>query len=340
MKFNYFYGAQAEQFSFVRIPRIMLMGKEFQVLSMSAKMLYGVLLDRMSLSMRNGWLDEQNRVYIIYQIREIQNDLGFSKKKAMELLSELEQFGLLQKKRRGRGLPNILYVESFMEDSSARDTEMGSSVTEAEENRNVESRTSDIEISDSFASRSIENRTMEVPETVLLEVPGSGTLKNQTIINNTYKSKTESNPFVSIGATSGDEMRCDVKLTPFTSGLKVSAYQKIIHENIGYDDLLIAHPTDRELIEGIAELILETVIGSSEEVLIASNRFPAEIVRSRFLKLDFSHIEYVLHCLKKNTTKVKNIRKYLLAALFNAPATIEGYYQSEVNHDMPQFALP
>ena len=71
------------------------MGKEFQVLSMSAKMLYGVLLDRMSLSMRNGWLDEQNRVYIIYQIREIQNDLGFSKKKAMELLSELEQFGLL-----------------------------------------------------------------------------------------------------------------------------------------------------------------------------------------------------------------------------------------------------
>ena len=81
-----------------------------------------------------------------------------------------------------------------MEDSSARDTEMGSSVTEAEENRNVESRTSDIEISDSFASRSIENRTMEVPETVLLEVPGSGTLNNQTIINNTSKSKTESNP--------------------------------------------------------------------------------------------------------------------------------------------------
>lgn len=108
MRFNYYYGAQADQFSFIRIPRIMLTGKEYQVLSMAAKMLYGVLLDRMSLSMKNSWLDEQNRVYIIYQIREIQDDLGFSKKKAMELLAELEDFGLLQKKRRGRGLPNIL----------------------------------------------------------------------------------------------------------------------------------------------------------------------------------------------------------------------------------------
>ena len=113
MKFNYYYGAQADQFSFVRIPRIMLTEREFQVLSMAAKMLYGVLLDRMNLSMKNGWFDEENRVYIIYQISEIQDDLGFSKKKAMELLSELENFGLLQKKRRGRGLPNILYVKSF-----------------------------------------------------------------------------------------------------------------------------------------------------------------------------------------------------------------------------------
>ena len=88
MKFNYYYGAQADQFSFVRIPRIMLTGKEFQVLSMAAKMLYGVLLDRMSLSMKNGWLDKENKVYIIYQIAEIQEDLGFSKKKAIDYLAE------------------------------------------------------------------------------------------------------------------------------------------------------------------------------------------------------------------------------------------------------------
>ena len=81
MKFNYYYGSEADQFSFIRIPKIMLIDKVFQTLSMAAKVLYGVLLDRMSLSMKNGWLDEENRVYIIYQIGEIQEDLGFTKKR-------------------------------------------------------------------------------------------------------------------------------------------------------------------------------------------------------------------------------------------------------------------
>lgn len=95
----------------------------------------------------------------------------------------------------------------------------------------------------------------------------------------------------------------------------------------------------RQNVYGIYELILETVLCSSEKILIASNWYPAELVRSKFLKLNYSHIEYVLDCFKRNTSKVKNIKKYMLAALFNAPTTIDGYYQAEVNHDMPQFAV-
>ena len=117
MTFNYYFGSQAEQFSFVRIPRIMLTEPAFQELSLASKVLYGVLLGRMSLSMKNNWFDDENRVYIIYQIGEIQEDLGLTKRKAMDLLSELEDFGLLEKKRRGHGLPNILYVKSFMTDT-------------------------------------------------------------------------------------------------------------------------------------------------------------------------------------------------------------------------------
>ena len=86
-------------------------------------------------------------------------------------------------------------------------------------------------------------------------------------------------------------------------------------------------------------LIFETVIGTRGEILIASSRYPAEIVKAKFLKLNYSHVEYVLYCMKQNTTKVKNIRKYLLAALFNAPSTMDSYFQAEVNHDMPQYAL-
>ena len=84
MNFEYYYGTQADQFSFIRIPRILLLDEAFSALSLSAKVLYSVLLDRMGLSMKNKWLDEENKVYIIYQITEIQSDLGFSKKKAMD----------------------------------------------------------------------------------------------------------------------------------------------------------------------------------------------------------------------------------------------------------------
>ena len=118
----------------------------------------------------------------------------------------------------------------------------------------------------------------------------------------------------------------------------MQAYGSLIKENIDYDNLLITHPFEQELINGIYELILETVLCQNEEILIASNRYPVQFVKSKFLKLKYSHIEYVIECLKKNTSKVKNIKKYMLAALFNAPTTIDGYYQAEVNHDMPQFA--
>ena len=114
LTFDYFHGDQADQFSFIRIPRKLMTDKLFADLSPLEKMLYALLLDRISLSSKNGWIDEQNRVYIIYQISDIMEDLGLGKKKAMDLLAELESFGLVEKQRRGRGLPNILYVKSFL----------------------------------------------------------------------------------------------------------------------------------------------------------------------------------------------------------------------------------
>ena len=379
MKFNYYYGSQAEQFSFVRIPRIMLTDKSFQSLSMASKVLYGVLLDRMSLSMKNGWLDEDNRVYIIYQIGEIMEDLGFTKRKAMDLLQELEGFGLLEKKRRGHGLPNILFVKSFMTEIEARGSQTGISDTEqvntghTENTENVckspdqmdnrspenriprekavfgdvredlnaigeNSRGADIGTSDQSGtcSRSADFGTQEVQKTEPLEVQKSAPLKNQTDNNYTYMSQ-KSNRIIS--AAAGRMMRYDAMRSEEDPAMKAKAYEELIRENIDYDSLMITHETDRKLIDGIVDLILETVLSSQEFILVASSQYPAEIVRSKFLKLNYSHIEYVLRCLRRNTTKVNNIKKYMLAALFNAPSTIDGYYQAEVHHDMPQLAM-
>ena len=335
MKFNYYYGSEADQFSFIRIPKIMLIDKVFQTLSMAAKVLYGVLLDRMSLSMKNGWLDEENRVYIIYQIGEIQEDLGFTKKKAMDLLAELEEFGLLEKKRRGHGLPNILYVKSFMSEKETRGSKTGTSEAKQEEDRSPENSTSEPGEIESFDSRSAENGTQEVPKTAPLEVQDSAPLKNQTDNNYTYRNQTESNLILSADRLRRyDEMRSDAAPDDV-----VSAYQQLIRENIDYSSLIIAHSNDRELIDGIVDLILETALCRQDYILIASNQYPTSVVKSKFLKLNYFHIEYVLECLHRNTTKVTNIRKYLLAVLFNAPSTMDGYYQAAVQHDMPQLAI-
>ena len=134
-------------------------------------------------------------------------------------------------------------------------------------------------------------------------------------------------------------MQYDAMRSGEAPALKAKAYEALIRENIDYDSLMITHGDDRELIDGIVDLILETVLCRQDYILVASNQYPAEIVRSKFLKLNYSHIEYVIDCLRRNTTKVNNIKKYMLAALFNAPSTIDGYYQAEVHHDMPQLTM-
>ena len=115
---DYFYGQSSELFSFYRIPKLLFQDSRFQLLSTDAKTLYGILLDRMSLSARNGWLDKAGQVFIIYTVQEVQDSLGCADKKATKLLRELEEYGLIERKRRGLGKPDLIYVKNFSSESS------------------------------------------------------------------------------------------------------------------------------------------------------------------------------------------------------------------------------
>ena len=351
MDFNYYYGNQADLFNFIRIPKVMLTDAVFSDLSLQAKVLYSVLLDRMALSRKNSWFDEENRVFIIYQIGEIQEDLGFTKRKAMDLLTELEKFGLLEKKRRGHGLPNILYVKSFMSGLSPGNDLAEASGQSEMISRSTQIRTSGLKSTDSRSAdsaplRSAGFRTLEVQNPVPLEVQNpvplevqkSAPLKSKTDINQTEKNHIKSNHIrlpaqesLSDNTAGGNAMRYDVN--PSSTVGFAEEYRQLIHDNIEYDALLRAHPLDQDLIDGIEDLILETVLYRTTHILIASNSYPAEVVKGKFLKLGYWHIEYVINCLRENTTKIRNIKKYLLAALFNAPATINSYYTAEANHE-------
>ena len=117
IQFDYYYGAEAEQFSFYRVPRMLIKDENFKGLSSDAKLLYGLMLDRMSLSIKNGWFDDDNRAFIIYTIDNIMEDLGCGKDKAVKVVAELDQkkgIGLIEKVRRGLGKPDIIYVKNFI----------------------------------------------------------------------------------------------------------------------------------------------------------------------------------------------------------------------------------
>ena len=114
VNFSYYYDKAAEQYSFYRIPKYLLIGDEYAGLSLQAKLLYGMILDRMDLSLRNKWIDDNNRVYVIYQISEIMESMNVSKKKAIQYLNELETCGLVTKRNRGLGLPSLLYPMNLM----------------------------------------------------------------------------------------------------------------------------------------------------------------------------------------------------------------------------------
>lgn len=128
MQYEYFYGAQAEQFSFYRIPKALFTEPNFRELSTDAKVLYGILLDRMSLSLKNQWLDAQNKVYIIFTVEEIMDSLNCANQKATRLMVELEkQAGLIERKRQGLGRPNLIYVKNFAATINVKSCEKGDS---------------------------------------------------------------------------------------------------------------------------------------------------------------------------------------------------------------------
>ena len=138
LKFDYYYGIEAEQFSFYRVPRLLIKDERFKGLSSDAKLLYGLMLDRMSLSMKNGWLDEENRAYIIYTIDNMMEDLGCARATCVKVIKELDcdkGIGLIEKKRRGLGKPDIIYVKNF---ATVLDKKPDEAVTNADKTTEVQ----------------------------------------------------------------------------------------------------------------------------------------------------------------------------------------------------------
>ena len=171
----------------------------------------------------------------------------------------------------------------------------------------------------------------ELQESSLLEVQKSTPLMNKTDINNTDMSKTKESHIVSNPIVSEFKALMGYDGDGHTS---VDPLREQIRDNISYTDLRISHPNDGDMIDGIVELILEVELWTRPQIIISGTSFPTDMVQRRFMQLREEHIAYVIECVHNNTTQVRNVKKYLLAALFNAKATIESYYDLLVQHDL------
>lgn len=291
MTFDYFYGEQSDMFAFYRIPKVLITADYFLELSTNAKLLYGLLLDRVSLSSSNGWFDEQGRVYIIYTIASIQRDLHCGDKKATRLLAELEKWGLIERKRQGQGKPTVIYVKNFLLPSEQR-------FLTGENN-------------DSGYVR------ITIPEL-------SEQRCNNTEINNINNNYT--NPILSEPIMDKDEEERNI-------------YYEILCEQLEINILKERYPFEKETLDAIINMMLDVICSKRKSIRIAGDDKPVNVVKSQFLKMNSGHIEYVLDCMKENCTKVRNIKQYLLASLYNAQLTMGSYYTALVNNDMAEGKL-
>ena len=375
-RFDYYYGIEAEQFSFYRVPRILIKDKKFKNLSSNAKLLYGLMLDRMSLSMKNGWLDAENRVYIYYTTESIMNDLSCAKATAVKVLAELDSkkgIGLVEKKRQGLGKPDIIYVKNFVtvgSDKENRDTmekydsnekkdksdkeystkqnadfheymqeyetdfNMESSESqdlEIKKFKNYTSRSSEIELQEvqNLDFRKFERQNCRSSEVELQEVQElNPNYTNNNYTNKSYTEMSDNNLIYPI-------YQSDKRIDGYDGLDESSTYISLIKDNIEYDNLMQDRTwKDRELYEELFQIICDVVCVKRKSVRVSGEKYPYELVKSKFLKLNSSHLMYVMECMRKTVSKIGNIKAYMITALYNAGSTISHYYQQAVQHDM------
>ena len=287
-RLDYFYPNEAEQFSFYRIPKSLFTDSRFRNLSAEAKILYGLMLDRMGLSVKNGWIDQNGHVFIYFTMENAMEYLGCGHGKAVRLFAELDTksgAGLIERRKVGQGHPTKIFVKNFVTKPEPHTSENGKSAFP-------------------------ENGSADFPKTDRSNTYVSDTERNDTDPSiNPANRKSEADPM--------DAME---------------TYREVIRENISYD--VLKQKCDPERLDEIVDIMLDTLCSRKRTIRIAGEDSPAEAVKSRLLKLNDGHIEYVLECLDKNTTDIRNIRSYILTALYQAPSTINNYYAACVNHNL------
>jgi len=317
-EYDYYSGAESDQFRFLRIPKVFFEDSDYEDLGSDEKILYGFLHEQVDFSQKNGWVDEQGRTYVIRSLESIQKLLhNCSPDKARTTLKNLIDYGLIEKKRRGQGKPDLIYVKNFVtkkgeKTNSKKEDDCGKLFSENENSGFLKAEKTD--------SRSGENRVLEV----------GNSAPNNTNLNNTKSIEPYPYPIQDTDNTTGpvDNSGCD-------SDDDAEALIELIKDNLDYEIYSERYKSEHDnRYEELFQVIIEMVIGDRDSIVIGGTKYPQSIVKKRFLSLTPLHIEYVMGRVGENLGEIRNIKKYMIAALFNAPTTMDTYFTQLVHHDM------
>lgn len=357
-KYDFFYGEEADQFDFFRIPKALMKGERFTGMDTEAKILYGLMLDRMGLSRKNGWLDEEQRVYIIYTNEQVRKDINCSVQKAVRYLKQLEEYNLIFRRRRGQGRASLIYVMNYARSIDETDTSDRETIQEEKVIDHVLSATTLVEENIYPSNNEIsENPQMESLKEQnargdVLKYAGAENRKFKRFQNgNSRDSKIESLDFPKWNLSNTDinntnmsdsiypsiytEAHCEEKridrhiMRPKKENIN---WEEVVKDQIDYTRLKEEAPYDGRIDEIVS--IMVEVLSASGEFKIKGRCYPCVIVHSQFRKLNMEHIKYVLSCINRVTERIRNIHSYLITALFTASSTMSNYYSAMVSADM------
>jgi hypothetical protein len=334
MLFDYIKSYDAEHFSFIRVPKLLVTDKRFEHLSASAKFLYGLLLDRVGLSLQSGWIDERGNVYIYYTLNDIQEALGCGVGKAVALLAELDSkkgIGLIERVKQGQGKPDIIYVMNFSTAADSPKPDNHEQIQTSENRKSEPNQTSENRKSET--AQTSENRKSRLAKNESLDFQKSkpsNTDSNKTDINETNLSFYQTD---GSDGKSGDknERQSILALSDIERLMADMAEQVCLRGFLEERDARGEAVHDPGRVRTVFSVIVEMLIHAGKSIYVDGSHHNAEYVKAQIRTFSPSDFEYVLNGLASNTKPVRNIKAYVRTAVYRAVTFSEAHYEHDEN---------
>lgn len=349
--FNYYTVHDAEQIRFYQLPKELVKHERFKGISDSAKILYSLLRDRVTLSVKNNWVDELGRVYIIFTLAEIMEDLGCADQKATKSMKELQKIGLVESVRRGLGKPNLIYVKNFA--TGLNGTDEGPENPEkpvAPQNReNHESGIVNTTNQESLESRSlirenheqsiltlINNNSIDTESESMSTSDSADAQKNDrtpTMTPDVIKeeNKNEKGLLKTAKAATANSLQSPRSASSPT--YDYNTYRSLIQENIDYDHYLVNRRSELDQVDELIECMLDVICTGGETVKIGGEEKNRQMVISQYLKITSEEIDHILMKFQEQHHRITHTNSYLKTMLYTIRQEMGHHYTNAVRAD-------